>query len=109
MANTHAQQTQNANIRSLLERGKRRQTSDISAKGLTVTLGLAFRIQQRKEYTFADAQREFGMSLRSYRRHLARMRYAGIILHTDFSHDHGVGWVRYIGFDVMMTEEARVT
>lgn len=66
-------------------------------------LALALRIQQARTYTFDDARREFGLSMRTYRRYLASLRSAGMML----ANADG-GGVRYIGFDLMFCEDAIV-
>jgi predicted DNA-binding transcriptional regulator YafY len=77
---------------------------DFSTDGTVVRcLSLGLRIQQVGEYTAADAEREFGMPLRSYRRHLARLRSAGMILHSSLRHRRGVGYVRFVCFDMMFS------
>lgn len=75
---------------------------------VSVMLALAFRIRECKQYTLADAQREFGISERTYRRHLARMRAAGIILHCPNIGSRGPrGMVQYIAFDPMFAESCK--
>jgi hypothetical protein len=71
---------------------------------LKVCLALAFRIIEVKEYTYADARRDYGMSLRTYRRYLARLRAAGMILDSPMGGGRGEGYVRFLAIDSTLAE-----
>ena len=73
----------------------------IRADSVTRTLALGLRIMQAREYRYADAQREFGlMSLRTYRRMIARLRRAGMRLNSPYGVHNGDGYVQYFGYDL---------
>jgi hypothetical protein len=74
-------------------------------------LALGFRIIESREYTYADAQREFGIALRTYRRYLARLRGAGLILHSPNQYSEpcskrGLGLVRFIAYDRLFANKS---
>lgn len=89
-----------------LASNRRRSQSPAKAllsSALCAALALGFRIAELGEYAFDDAQREFGFPLRTYRRHLQRLRAAGMVLEspnaTCKSVTYGVGYVRFVRFD----------
>lgn len=82
-----------------------------AARYLNLGLSIAFRIMEAHEYCYADASSEFGVSLRSYRRWIARLRKAGMVLETQGRGRqciHPVGYVKFIAVDSRMFSDASV-
>lgn len=69
-------------------------------RAITGIMALALRVQQRGWYDAALAKDELGLPLRTYRRYLAILRAAGMLLESRYSNNSpSLGWVRFICFD----------
>ena len=68
-------------------------------QALRMALCIGLRIMEAKEYTYADAQREYGLTKRTFERSLSRLRGAGMILDR-----RGDGIVRYVAIDTTLSE-----
>jgi hypothetical protein len=81
------------------------------SSALTSALALGLRIMQCNQYTFEDAQRDFGFPLRTYRRHLARLRAAGMVLEAPnapgVKTPWGIGCVRFVRVDHHRADRAQ--
>lgn len=67
-------------------------------RALRMALSIGLRIMEAKSYTLADAQREYGISQRSFERSIERLRAAGMIL------DRRNGAVHFVAIDTTLSE-----
>ena len=71
-------------------------------------LALALRIMECRTYSYDQAQREFGLSVRTYRRYLQILKKAGMMFDNSAAgRPQPFGTVRYVGYDVMMADQCK--
>ena len=67
-------------------------------QSLRMALAIGIRIVEAKQYTLTDAQREYGITQRSFERTLQRLRDAGMIL------DRRKGVVHFVAIDTTLAD-----